>query len=565
MAETCADALLGRAGAGGSVSDCPYYTIAQAMAVLGVSRPTLWRWIRSGKLTAYKAGPRSTRIKRVDLEAVLRRQTTSEFDQASALLETIFDTAPIGLGFWDTELRCVRLNQRLADINGFSIEAHLGRTLLELLPGLVGIDQMMERWREIIRTGRSLLNVEVSGETPAAPGTLRYWSASWYPVRLAGRTVGMASVVEEITERRHAEAALRDSEAQLRAIWESASDAMVLSDPDGTILAANPAYYRLTGHEPEQVIGQGFALIFPEEQRAQAAEQYRAVFTADERVPSFETVIRRADGAEVPVEAGYDFVLQDGRRSAMVSMVRDISDRRALERMQHEFLSMIGHELMNPLNGLRLQAEILRMTERYRQVSVDAIIGQVDLLGRLIRDLTNVSRLDAGRLPLEPAPMDLVEVVRACAEQAGDLSQNHSIQVVGLDAPIIGVWDRHRLEEVITNLVVNAIKYSPAGGEVCISVGRRADEALVSVRDSGIGIAPDRLARLFDRFYRVRETAAAADGLGLGLYVSKHLIEAHGGRIWAESAGRGQGSTFSFTLPQAGPENATSPLTTGGR
>src|SRR3954469_22004822 len=121
MVEDYADALAGRVEAGGPVSDCPYYTIAQAMAVLGVSRPTLWRWIRSGKLPAYKVGPRSTRIKRVDLEAVLRRQTTSEFDQAAALLEMIFDAAPIGLGFWDTELRCVRLNQRLADINGFSI------------------------------------------------------------------------------------------------------------------------------------------------------------------------------------------------------------------------------------------------------------------------------------------------------------------------------------------------------------------------------------------------------------------------------------------------------------
>ena len=92
-------------------------------------------------------------------------------------------------------------------------------------------------------------------------------------------------------------------------------------------------------------------------------------------------------------------------------------------------------------------------------------------------------------------------------------------------------------------------------------IRRRADEALVSVRDSGIGIAPDRLPRLFDRFYRVRETAVGADGLGVGLYISKHLIEAHGGRIWAESAGRGQGSTFSFTLPLSGPEHATNPLT----
>ncbi|MGE3270393.1 MAG: PAS domain S-box protein [Chloroflexota bacterium] len=364
-----------------------------------------------------------------------------------------------------------------------------------------------------------------------------------------GRPSGYGTVTRDVSDRKRAEAALRESEERLRAVWESASDAMALSDPHGTVLAANPAYYRLLGYEPEQVIGQNFALIFPEDQRAEAAEQYRAVFAADARVPSFEAVIRRADGSDVPVEARYDFVVQDGRRTGMVSMVRDVSERRALERMQRDFISMVGHELRTPLSALRGHAQLMKRRQTFAESSVDVIIDQADRLERLIRDLTDVSRLEAGRLSVEREPMDLVELVYRCAEQARGQAQGHVIRVDGPDKPIIGRWDRDRLAQVMTNLLSNAIKYSPEGGEVLVTIERRPGDVLVAVQDRGLGIPVERLAHVFDRFYRVQETAAMAGGLGLGLYISKLLIGAHGGRIWAASDGPGQGSTFSFTLP----------------
>jgi len=364
-----------------------------------------------------------------------------------------------------------------------------------------------------------------------------------------GRPSGYGTVTRDITDRKRAEAALRESEERLRAVWESASDAMALSDPHGTVLAANPAYYRLLGYAPKQVIGRNFSLIFPDDQRAQAAEQYRAIFAADERMPGFEAVIRRADGSDVPVEARYDFVVQDGQRTAMVSMVRDISERRALERMQREFISMVGHELRTPLSALRGHAQLMKRRQRFAERSVDVIIDQADRLERLIRDLTDVSRLEAGRLSVEPEPMDLVELVYGCAEQARGQAQGHVIRVDGLEEPIIGRWDRDRLAEVLTNLLSNAIKYSPEGGEVLVTIEQREDDVLVAVHDQGLGIPAERLAHVFDRFYRVQETAAMAGGLGLGLYISKHLIEAHGGQIWAASDGPDRGSTFSFTLP----------------
>jgi PAS domain S-box-containing protein len=355
----------------------------------------------------------------------------------------------------------------------------------------------------------------------------------------------------DVTERRQADQAWRESEERHRAVWESAADAIALSDPDGTVLAANPAYYDLMDRLPEEVVGQSFAQIFPPAQREQAAEQYRSVFTSAEHVPLFETTIQRADGSEVPVEARYGFVVQDGRRTAMVSMIRDISERRALERLQRELLTVIGHELRNPLSSLRGYAQLMKRRQAYSERAVDIIVQQTDRLDRLIRDLTDMSRIEAGSLTVEPMSMDLVDVVYACAEQARGQDDGHEIRVDAPDAPIIGVWDRGRLEEVVSNLLSNALKYSPDGGEVTVRVEQCDGTARVAVHDHGVGIPPSQLPQVFDRFYRIRETASTASGLGLGLSICKSLIEAHGGRIWAESDGAGHGSSFHFTLPLA--------------
>jgi signal transduction histidine kinase len=154
-------------------------------------------------------------------------------------------------------------------------------------------------------------------------------------------------------------------------------------------------------------------------------------------------------------------------------------------------------------------------------------------------------------------PMDLVDLVYACAEQARGQAEDHEIRVDAPDAPILGVWDRGRLEEVVSNLLSNALKYSPDGGEVAVRVEECDGTARVTVHDQGIGIAPSQLPQVFDRFYRIRGTASTASGLGLGLSICKSLIEAHGGRIWAESEGEGRGSSFCFTLPLAPVDDAT--------
>jgi two-component system, OmpR family, sensor kinase len=174
-------------------------------------------------------------------------------------------------------------------------------------------------------------------------------------------------------------------------------------------------------------------------------------------------------------------------------------------------------------------------------------MAYADRMARLIDDLSDVVRLDEGRIPLQREPLDLVALARECALAAEKQSEHHSVRVEAPGAPICGDWDRVRLSQVVENLLGNALKHGAEEGEIVVQVEERGDEARLSVRDSGPGIDAQHVPHLFERFYQAN---ARSSGLGLGLYISRILVEAHGGRIWAESW-PGQGSTFTIALPRS--------------
>jgi signal transduction histidine kinase len=171
----------------------------------------------------------------------------------------------------------------------------------------------------------------------------------------------------------------------------------------------------------------------------------------------------------------------------------------------------------------------------------------VDSLNRLVGDLIHASRSGAGRLELRRSGLDLVQEARACVEKAQMETTLHTVRLETPEGPLQGAWDKDRLGQIFSNLLSNAIKYSPDGGEIVVRIEDEGQQARVSIVDRGIGIAANALPRLFDRFYRI----AGATGRvpGLGLHITRDLVESHGGRIWATSAGPGQGSSFTFTLP----------------
>lgn len=337
--------------------------------------------------------------------------------------------------------------------------------------------------------------------------------------------------------RRAAEAA----QARYRNLFEGAADAILVVDEHGHVLDINPAATSLLGYTPGD--------LRRRPARDLAEELSERMEGAGGSVESWqrELELRRKDGSTVPVEARGSVVdLPEGR--GRVIGARDISERRALERMEREFLAMVSHELRNPLASLLGYAQFMQRSQCYDKQAVEVIIGQSRQLDRLIGDLLDVSRLEAGRLELRHASVDLVALARTSAEQARGLSGTHVIRVDAPDRPLVGWWDEGRLAQVLQNLLSNAIKYSP-GGEIVLRVQDLGDGAQLAVTDRGVGIASEELPFVFERFYRSSSAAASRiRGIGLGLYISRLLVEAHGGRIRVESQ-PGRGSTFTLVLP----------------
>jgi PAS domain S-box-containing protein len=279
-----------------------------------------------------------------DLRTRLERRTeeageaTRRAEESFALLEVIFDRAPVGLAFYDRDCRFVRVNERLAEINGVSVEAHAGRTVAEVVPGLPDV---AEGIRQVVETGRPAIEVEVSGETPAQPGVQREWLASYWPVRVAGeRRIGVGAVVFEVTDRRAAERDLRTQtdryETLLLALSEVGEGMVVLED--GRCVYVNAAFEQISGYTfPELAAMDSVFDLVDEELREEAAERARLRMERGLVDPSFTLAIRRRDDKRVLLELAGVPLEVEGRRQLVV-VVRDVTGRATAERERERLL-----------------------------------------------------------------------------------------------------------------------------------------------------------------------------------------------------------------------------------
>ncbi len=338
--------------------------------------------------------------------------------------------------------------------------------------------------------------------------------------------------------------AVQTAEERYRALFIGTADAVVVTDIHNRYIDANPALLALTGYDMAELRGMRVGDLTAD---TQVVTETRESTLRDGQWRG-EFDLRRKDGSLVPVEATMT-VVPLPTEPVFIGAFRDISERREQARSQQEFLAMVAHDLRTPLTSMKGYIDLMHRRGVYNERFVETIAAQAGRLDRLLNDMLDVTRLDAHRLELNRGTTDLVSVIHASVAEAEGLGPGHPIRVEMPAGPVIGWWDADRIAQVVQNLLANAIKYSPDGGDITVRVDDRGDAVAVSIADSGIGIPPSALPHLFDRFYRADNAKSGpAKGIGLGLYICKGLVEAHGGALTVTST-LGQGSTFTFTLP----------------
>jgi two-component system phosphate regulon sensor histidine kinase PhoR len=331
---------------------------------------------------------------------------------------------------------------------------------------------------------------------------------------------------------------------ELAAVLEHMSDGVLIVDDDDRVQLINQAAARLLGVAIPEAIGQSFAQVVRDHnliETERACRRQRVENTIGVDLSRLGVFLR---AAITP--------LTDGEHSSCLVILQNVTQLRHLETVRRDFVSNISHELRTPLASLKALVETLRdgalddppAAQRF----LDRVEDEVDVMTQIVQELLELSRTESGQAPLRLVPIGVADIIAPPAQrlqsQAERAGLTLSIELPDDLPPVLA--DCERLRQVVTNLVHNAIKFTPAGGSIIVSAVARDDEVTVSVHDTGIGIPADDLPRIFERFYKA-DRARSGGGTGLGLAIARHVIQAHGGRIWAESV-EGSGSTFHFTL-----------------
>ncbi|GAB4241637.1 MAG: hypothetical protein Kow00121_67760 [Elainellaceae cyanobacterium] len=524
-------------------------------------------------------------VKQLNAELEQRvAERTAELQRTNSLLGSFFDaasSAAIGLCIHDQSLRFIQINEALAAINGHSVEAHLGKTIAELLPELAPtVNPLLQ---QVLTTGQPILDLEIVVEVPSQPGVVKYWLASYFPIlesNGSNETLGVGVIVFEISDRKRAEAVLQESNRRWCSLLDNVQLIVVGLDQQGNVEYVNPFFLQLTGYTEKEVLGKyWFNHFLPSSQKPIVQDCFQEVLEQDFH-SHYQNPILTKLGEERMI-AWSNTLLQDvkGRPIGTISIGEDITERYQLEQMKAEFVSIVSHELRTPLTSISGALELLSTgliqpeSERGKETLTIAA-AETDRLTRLVNDILDLERLESGKIRLERRCWDLAELMCRAAEFMQLAANQAAITLLVEPLPITLQIDGDRILQVLTNLLSNAIKFSPGDctiwltAKVCegggpASKGAKNDLAsgiessavpptayvLVTVRDHGRGIPASKLESIFERFQQVDASdSRTKGGTGLGLAICRSIVQQHGGHIWAESALE-LGSSFHFTLP----------------
>jgi len=399
---------------------------------------------------------------------------------------------------------------------------------------------------------RSLAGALLSDKSGRGEATLIAGNGTEVPVYIATRRlrlegfVSVCAIITDLTRQKRAQQVIRAGNL-IQGILEQTPNAVLVCDPDGNVIYASREADQLFGM---RAVGQHADRALGVIQFAGRPLRFADMLTRE--VAEGTSIVSKEDGITLYLLLRAGRLEEDGATRGYVLSLTDITELKHVEELKDEFIGMVSHEIRTPLTVI-VGALATAKTEGITPAEASGLIRDAavsaDSLASIVDNLLELSRSQSNRLILQRQPVDIRPVVKSVAERLKTKSAAHRI-VVDMPARLPPAdADRLRVERVIFNLVDNAIKYSPRGGNVRVFAHREGGYLLVGVSDEGIGISDEDQARLFRKFERLGPLeGSAVQGVGLGLNVCRILVEAHGGRIWVEST-PGQGSTFCFTIP----------------
>ncbi len=478
-------------------------------------------------------------------------------------------------------------NASASRIFGYTADEAIGMPVFAL--AWPGEEEAIHGLLETMRRGERINDFETSRRHK--DGHRIAVSLNLFPIKSeTGAVVGIAKIATDITGRKAAEQERERTRAELlaerkyRELIEHAPDAILEVDASGSIVIANETAERLFGYTIVELLGAPIEKLVPDASRASHVSYRNAFVKAGRARPmglGLELNAKRKDGSEFPVEISLSPIFTDSGVLA-VAAIRDVTERRRseqqmrslqegylaeisarqqeaerLNRLKSEFLASVSHELRTPLHTIigfaDLLAEDPQQTLSPRQVRfVENIRRDSEHLLALINDVLDLSRIEAGGLAVRPEELPLSETFTEVLESLRGSSDAKALTIRATCEPGLNVLaDATRLRQILFNLLSNAVKFTDSGGEIHVSAVRAQAFAEISVEDTGIGIAPEELTNIFNKFYQVGfTTRGVREGTGLGLSICKQLVEMQGGTLSVTSQ-PGSGSRFAFTLPSS--------------
>jgi PAS domain S-box-containing protein len=540
-------------------------------------------------------------IETLDREMGRREETVRALRDSERRLADIIDFLPDATLVVDTDGAVIAWNRAIETVTGIQAAEMLGKKGYDYAVPFYGerrpilIDlalrpdvEIESRYFDISRAGDV-----VAGEAymPGLRGGTVYLYGRAAPLRGAGgEIVGAIESIRDITDRKHAEERLADSERRYRLLADNLQDAIWTMDLNFHFTFMSPSVERIRGYTAEEAMALPFDQTLPPSSLARAMAMFAEEFQRDGqpgvdpfRSRTIEVEQYRKDGSTVWTEAVVTFLRDEQLRPiGVLGTTRDVTERKRMEaeviaakdraetanRAKSDFLANMSHELRTPLSAILGFSELLQeklsgeLTERQgRYVAAIHVSGRhlLDLIG----DILDLSKVEAGKMALDLGAVKLGDVIESGLAVVRELALHHRIDIaVDVPAELCGLTieaDERKLKQILFNILSNAVKFTPDGGAIFLGARREGELLFVHVRDTGIGIKPEEQERIFQPFERLENPyTRVREGAGLGLALTARLVQLHGGRLWVESAGEGRGSTFTFTIVIRRPTNRPS-------